>query len=167
MARAAAAALAALAACGCEGADTAGNGAGAKADPTVEVRPGLWQVESAILAASEPGLPHEIAERMKGPRRTVHRCFTAEEAARPGAALFAARGTGRCTDEAFEMRAGRIAGAAICRDASGVRTRLRLSGQYRADAYRVRIDVETPGIAPGRTMTLATRQSGRRVGDCP
>ena len=131
------------------------------------MRPGLWEVRSAVVAVSEPGLPLEIAERMKGPRRTVRRCITPQEAARPDAGLIAARRAGRCGGESFERRSGRIAGSAVCSDERGAATRLRMSGDYRAEAYRVRIEAETPGIAPGRTMTLVTEQSGRRVGDCP
>ena len=163
--------MTALALCGCGGAGPAENSVERNEAPArpaqVEVRPGLWEIESAIVAVSEKGLPREIAERMKGPRRTVRRCITSEEAARPDAGLLAARRTGRCSDEAVEMRGGRIAGAMTCRDDAGAGTRLRIGGRYRAEAYEIRIAMETPGIGPGRTMTLVTRQSGRRVGDCP
>ena len=167
----AAAAIAGLALCGCGGTGPAENAAernqAAANSPAVEVRPGLWEVRSAIVAVSEQGLPREIAEQMKGPRRTVRRCITPEEAARPAAGLLAARRTGRCSDEAVERRDGRIEGAMTCRDEAGAATRLRIGGRYRAEAYEIRIEMETPGIGPGRTMTLVTRQSGRRVGDCP
>ncbi|HYJ29585.1 MAG TPA: DUF3617 domain-containing protein [Allosphingosinicella sp.] len=133
----------------------------------VEIRPGLWEMTSAIVSVSQIGLPHEIAERMKGPRRTVRHCITPVQAARNDANFLPAGGGGRCSDETFEMNSGRIAGTAICRDEAGAETRLRRAGRYAAERYEVRTEIETPGIGPGRVMTLVTRQSGRRVGDCP
>jgi len=135
--------------------------------PRVDLRPGLWEVQSVIVGVSEQGLPLEVAERMKGPRRTVRRCITAEDAARPDAGLLAARRSGRCSDESFGRRSGRIAGSAVCRDERGAATRLRMSGRYSAEAYAIQTEVETAGIGAGRMMTLVTEQSGRRVGDCP
>lgn len=133
----------------------------------VEVRPGLWEMRSAIVSVSQAGLPHEIAERMKGPRRTVRHCITPVQAARADGSFLPAGGGGRCSEEAFEMRSGRIAGTATCRDEAGAETRLRRTGRYEAERYEVRTEIETPGIGPGRVMTLVTRQAGRRVGDCP
>jgi hypothetical protein len=163
------AALAALAGCG-DGEQgnerVAGNDAPSALD-RIAVRPGLWDVTSVIDSVSQEGLPHEIAERMKGPRRNVRHCITPEQAARSDASFLAARRSGRCRDEAFEMSGGRIAGTMACRDEAGVATRLRLSGRYAAERYEVRTEIETPGIGPGRVMTLVTRQSGRRVGECP
>jgi len=133
----------------------------------VEVRPGLWEARTEVVSVSQEALPHEIAERMKGPRPTVRHCITREQAARPGASFLAARRSGRCSDEAFEMRAGRIAATTVCRREGAVETRLRTTGRYSAERYEMRIEIETPGIEPGRTMTLVTHRSGRRIGDCP
>jgi hypothetical protein len=133
----------------------------------VEVRPGLWEVSTQIVSVAQAGLPHEVAERMKGRRRGFRHCITPAQAARPDANFLAVRGTGRCRDEAFAMRGGRIAGTMVCRDPAGAETRVTMSGDYAAERYEIRMEMATPGIGPGRTMTLETRQQGRRVGDCP
>lgn len=138
----------------------------ARALSQVEVRPGLWEVASDILSASQEGLPHAVAERMKGRRRAFRHCITPAEAARPDANFLAARRDGRCRDEAFEMRGGRIAGRMVCRDGAGAETRVRMSGRYAPERYEMRMEMETPGIGRGRVMTLVTRQTGRRVGEC-
>lgn len=158
-----------LAGCGDgrEGNDQVAGNAVAAALAEVEVRPGLWEMRSAIVSVSQDGLPLEIAERMKGPRRTVRHCITPEQAARTDANFLAARRSGRCRDEAFEMRSGRIAGTTVCRDETGAETRLRTTGRYTAERYEMRSEVETPGIGSGRRMTLVTRQSGSRIGECP
>lgn len=132
----------------------------------VEVRPGLWEMTSAIVSVSQPDLPLEIAERMKGPRPGMRHCITPAQASRPDSNFLAARRGGRCRDEDFEMSGGRIGGTTICRDDAGAETRLRMTGRYGPERYELRTEIETPGIGPGRTMALVMRQSGRRVGDC-
>lgn len=139
----------------------------AQALAAVEVRPGLWEVTSDIVSATEPGLPLEVAERMKGRRRAVRHCITAEQAARPDASFLASRRAGRCRDEAFTMDSGRISGAMVCREAGGAESRVRMSGRYGPESYEMRMEMKTPGIGPGRVMTIVTRQAGRRVGECP
>jgi hypothetical protein len=139
----------------------------AQALAAVEVRPGLWEVTSDVASVSEPGLPLEVAERMKGRRHGVRHCITPEQAARPDASFLASRRAGRCRDEAFEMAGGRISGAMVCREDGGLESRVRMSGRYGPEAYEMRMEMETPGIARGRVMTIATRQAGRRIGDCP
>ena len=133
----------------------------------VEVRPGLWQVSTEILSARQQGLPHKIAERMKGRRREFRHCITPEQAERPDANFLAARRTGQCRDEAFAMEGGRIGGRMVCRDPAGAETRVRMSGRYTPEQYEMQMEMETPGIGAGRVMTLVTRQAGRRLGPCP
>jgi hypothetical protein len=162
--------VALLALAGCSGADEGNRQVGSNeivaALARVEVRPGLWEMTSAIVSVSQPGLPLEIAQRMKGPRPTVQHCVTPEQASRPDSNFLAARRGGRCRDEAFEMSGGRIAGTTLCRDAAGAETRLRMTGRYGAERFELRSEIETAGIGAGRTMALVMRQSGRRVGEC-
>ena len=131
----------------------------------VEVRPGLWEVRTQILSARQEGLPHEIAERMKGPRPAVRSCITPAQAERPEAAFLAGAQDGACRHSAFEMRGGRVAGAMTCRAPDGAESRATMRGRYEAERYSVEIEIETPGIG-GRPMTIAARRTGRRVGEC-
>jgi hypothetical protein len=157
----------ALASCGGETQrNEVGPGEVARELSRVEVRPGLWDVSTEIVSATQQGMPHELAERMKGRRRAFRHCITPEQAARPDANFLAARRSGQCRDEAFAMRAGRISGTMLCRDPAGAETRVRMSGDYGAERYDMRMEIETPGIGAGRVMTLVTRQAGRRIGDC-
>jgi hypothetical protein len=162
-------ALLALAACGSGG---EGNQAISANDAVeqlaaVQVRAGLWEVNSDIVSASQQGLPPEMAEQMKGRRRSARHCITAEQAARPNAHFLAARGGEECVYSRFEMRGGRLSGAMTCRDADGAETQARMSGAYDAESYRTRMDIRTPGIGSGRVMILVVQETGRRVGDCP
>ncbi|HEY0013489.1 MAG TPA: DUF3617 domain-containing protein [Allosphingosinicella sp.] len=131
----------------------------------VEVRPGLWEVMSEVLSASQPGMPLELAERMKGPRGTVRHCITPAQAARSDAAFVAGRRSGQCSYSDFAMRDGRIAGTMACRAADGAETRARMSGTYTPEGFDMRMDMQTPGFG-GAALAVVVRQSGRRVGDC-
>ena len=160
---------AAAAVCGCGSApedNEVSRGEVARELARVEVRPGLWEVSTRIVAVAQEGLPHEVAERMKGRRRGFRHCITPAQAARPDANFLAVRGSGRCRDEAFAMSGGRIAGTMVCRDPGGAETRVRMSGAYGPERYEIRMEMATPGIGAGRTMILETRQQGRRVGEC-
>lgn len=162
-----------LAAPGCGGGDEEA-GANAATDRNavaadlaqVQVRPGLWEVSSELLSASQPGMPVELAERMKGPRGAVRHCITPAQAARPDAAFLAGRRSGQCSYSDFAMRGGRIAGTMACRSFDGAETRARMSGIYAPDRFEMRMDMETPGFG-GATLAVVVRQSGRHVGECP
>lgn len=168
---AAAASLGLVTGCGEPAADGGNAGAQtAQADVArqlaqVEVRPGLWEVSSGIVSASQPGMPLELAERMKGPRGTARHCITPEQAARPDGNFLAGRRSSQCSYRDFAMRAGRIAGTMACRDPAGAETNARMSGTYAAESFDMRMDMETPGLGAA-TLSVVVRQSGRRVGDC-
>ncbi|HZF94578.1 MAG TPA: DUF3617 domain-containing protein [Allosphingosinicella sp.] len=167
----AAAFLFALAACGSGDEETGGNVAtdrnAVAADlARVEVRPGLWEVSSEVLSARQPGMPVEIAERMKGPRGAARHCITPAQAARPDAAFLAGRRSGQCSYSDFAMRGGRIGGQMACRAFDGAETRARMSGTYTPEAFDMRMDMETPGFG-NATLAVVVRQSGRRIGECP
>lgn len=147
------------------GSEVSDRNAVAKDLAAVEVRPGLWEVSSELLSASQPGIPLEIAERMKGPRGSVRHCMTPEQAARPDANFVAGRRSGECSYAGFEMREGRIAGRMTCRAADGSETRARMSGSYGPERFDIRMDMETPGFGAA-TLAVVMRQSGRRLGEC-
>ena len=162
--------LFAVAGCG-GGEDEAGDNAATDGNAVaadlarVEVRPGLWEVSSEVLSATQPGMPVELAERMKGPRAAARHCITPAQAARPDAAFLAGRRSGQCSYSDFAMRGGRIAGNMACHAADGAETRARMSGTYTPEAFDMRMDMETAGFGNG-TLAVVVRQSGRRVGEC-
>lgn len=157
-----------LAGCGDAG---EGNGAAAREQVArelarVEVRPGLWEVDTEIVQAAQPGLPAELAARLKGRRPSYRHCISSEQAARPDANFLAGGRDANCTYGDFAMRDGRIAGAMRCRDAEGLETAATMSGSYGPDRFDMQMEIETPGLGGGK-MSLVARRSGRRIGDCP
>jgi putative hemolysin len=128
----------------------------------VEIRPGLWEVNSEILAASQPRLPHEMAEGIKGRRPVRRHCITPERAARPDGGFLNSAGS-RCTHRGFAMRGGRLEGTTICAHPEG-ETRATLTGRYTPERFDFESEIQTPGY--GEVMTIRGRHVGRRIGEC-
>ncbi len=132
----------------------------------IEIRAGLWESTSEVLNVTAPNLPRELQNRMKGPSSTTRHCITPEQAARPDANFLATR-QDNCRYRDFSMREGRMQGTMVCAggDVPGEATAT-MSGQYGPDSYDMRMKMEMAGPVDS-TMTIETRASGRRVGDCP
>lgn len=132
----------------------------------IEIAPGLWESTSEVLNVTAPNLPRELQNRMKGPSRTSRHCITPEQASRPDANFLATR-EDNCTYRDFSMRNGRMQGQMVCSggDMPGEATAT-MSGEYGPQSYDMRMRMEMAGPADS-TMTIETRASGRRVGDCP
>jgi hypothetical protein len=167
----------ALAACGGEGGEGGGGADAAQQNSRasargeiardlarVEVRPGLWEVNSELLAVSQAQLPHEMAEGMKGRRPPRRHCITPERAARPDGGFLDSAGS-RCTHRGFAMRGGRLEGTTICPHPEGGETRATLNGRYSPEHFDFESQIQTPGFG-GAVMTIRARHVGRRVGEC-
>lgn len=131
----------------------------------LRISPGLWESSTEVVDVTAPNLPREIQRRMKAPKSRERHCITPEQAARPDANFLATRQSD-CTYQDFSMRDGRMQGTMICsgRGLPGPAT-ARMEGEYGSDRYDMRMRMEMSGPADAR-MTIVTRASGRRIGDC-
>lgn len=127
---------------------------------SMRIAPGLWELTSAVTEVAAPDLPHEVRQRMIGPRSRLRHCITAAQAERPSANFLAARADSVCAYRDFTVRDGRIEGVMACPDA-----RARMRGTYGPEAYDMRMEMESP-IPGGAVMTLTVRAQGRRIGEC-
>lgn len=146
--------------CGGAGADNMTDAEVAAELAGMRIEPGLWQVSSEVVDVRAPDLPHEVRQRMIGPRRRMRHCITPEQAARPDANFLAARPGSACVYRDFRVRGGRLSGRMTCPEASAS-----MRGSYGPRAYDLRMEMESP-MANGATMTLELRSRGRRIGDC-
>lgn len=126
----------------------------------MRIRPGLWELSSDVVDVRAPDLPHEVRQRMIGPRSRLRHCITPEQAERPEANFLAARSDSDCVYRGFTVRDGRISGEMLCPDATA-----RMQGRYQPDGYDMRMAMTSP-MENGATMTVTLRSRGRRVGDC-
>ena len=154
-------AAAALAGCGerAEGGNmTAEEIAGELAKMRIE--PGMWELASEVLDVRAPDLPHEVRQRMIGPRARRRHCITPAQAQRPEANFLAMQEGSDCVYRRFGVADGRISGEMICPNVTA-----QMRGRYRPDGYDTRMAMASP-MENGATMTLTLRSRGRRIGDC-
>lgn len=134
----------------------------------VQIEPGLWEARSEVVNVTGEGLPREVQSQMKGRASEIRNCITPEQAARPDANFLTAQQNSNCTYRGFSMQNGRVEGAMTCTggDLPGEMT-TEMSGEYGPRSYDMRMRMTTTGMPGGADMTIETRVSGRRVGDCP
>lgn len=164
--------LVALAACGSS--DTSkGNGSATATAPaggggtTVKLQPGEWEMTMETLKVDAPGMPPQVAAAMKKqPRATSRDCMTAEEAEGPKAEMFKGANGANCKQEGFVWSGGRIQGTTTCTGEKGVgKMSMTMAGQYSPTSMDVTMKMITE--AAGTPMTIETRMTGRRIGECP
>ncbi|MDT9599204.1 DUF3617 domain-containing protein [Sphingosinicella rhizophila] len=168
----AAAAFLGLAACGSGGnGDGDGDAAAGKSGSSIpgagEIRldPGQWEIEHEILSMEAPGMPKEAMASVTNQKTVIKSCITPEQAAKPNADFFAAKDNG-CSYKDFNMAGGRIRGTLSCasEDRPGSMT-MTMDGKYSAQSYEMAVEMKTDAGAGG--MTIKSRGSGKRIGDCP
>lgn len=132
------------------------------------IKPGKWRSRVSIERMEMPGVPPEIAERMKGvmaqhQQRATESCLTAQEVQRPKEEFFA--GNDNCRYEHFTMGGGKIDAKMRCSAGAGVAQVMEMTGTYAPDTYQMLMSTRTEGSgAPGMTMQL--RVQSNRVGAC-
>ena len=160
-------ALAALAACGAgESRDMTAAEVAAELRQ-LRVEPGLWEVTSLVVDARGENMPREARARIKGHRRTIRNCVTPAQAARPDANFMQIQQRGGCAYRGFSIEGGRMRGEMRCTGGSlpGAVT-TSMDGRYGAGRYDIAMRMVSTGMPEAANMTIETRTTGRRIGDC-
>jgi len=137
----------------------------------VKLSPGEWETTSEMVDMKMEGLPEGVPPgmmaRMQPPSTTVKSCLTPEEAANPNARMLAAQKDSQCTVERTDIGGGRIDIAMTCPAASDRgKAKIAMTGEYGATSYEMHGDFVIDG-PNGMRMTMKSRTTGHRVGDCP
>lgn len=162
-----------LAACG--GPQSEAGNASAPADASeVRLEPGEWELttesvnekggpEGAEAAMHGKGPEEDLAKAIIAGMRNVERmCITPQKASE----LFAGDPGEGCKREGEGWRNGRISTKVICTQADAPQTSVHeVTGSY--DARSFDVTQRLSETSDGETMTMATRDTGRRLGDCP
>lgn len=133
------------------------------------VAPGHWQMTMTIREMSVPGLPPQMAERMKthmGQAKVHESCLTPEDVKKPKGDFFGAADKS-CRYDHFTMGGGKIDALMKCNGGEGART-MTMTGTYSADAYHMAVASTGPG-APGNPMTgmsMKMDMDAKRTGEC-
>ncbi|MET1111553.1 MAG: DUF3617 family protein [Allosphingosinicella sp.] len=158
-----------LAACGGPGSE-GGNAAASD----VRLEPGEWEVatepvnekdgpQGVDAAMAGKGAEEDIGKAIIAGMSSVERmCITPEKAA----GLFAGDPGEGCRREGEGWRNGRISTKVTCTQADAPQTSVQVvSGRYSARSFD--ITQRLTETSDGETTTMATRDTGRRIGDCP
>jgi hypothetical protein len=141
-----------------------GGGGSAAGGGNVAMQPGEWETTTQVLSMNVPNMP-QGATPPTPPPTTVRSCLTQDQAAQPSADFITGSGeNGGCTSENFSMANGRMQGTVQC-SAEGASMRSTVDGSFTPTSYDVRQQVQTS--AQGISMTMESRTTGRRLGDCP
>lgn len=173
------AAIVALAACNKQGEVKAKNASVAEVAAKVResgagqnfVRPGLWESKVTIEQLDVPGMPPEMAGRMKSmmAEKQVHgsrNCLTPEDVKQPKEDFFAGQNK-QCRYDHFTMGGGKIDAVMRC-GAKGASQVMQMAGTYSPDSYQMQMSnkVEAAGKDVEGAMAMKMRVEAHRVGEC-
>jgi hypothetical protein len=134
------------------------------------VRPGLWQSKVTIDDLDIPGMPADMAKRMKTmmaekQEHGFQTCLTASDVKRPKEDFFAGKNKD-CRYDHFTMGGGKIDAAMRCGDKNGASV-MQMAGTYSPDTYQMQtaLKVEGSGTEQGG-MSMKMRIEAQRVGEC-
>lgn len=135
----------------------------------ITINPGQWVVTTTVEDMSIPGLPPEVAAKMKentGKPRSLTTCVTPEQAKRPKEEFFAGDMGGQCRYNHFKMGGGRIDMDMTCA-AQGMSNSIKMTGTYGTDAYAMKMDSSSKGGANGAgAMSMKAMINAKRTGAC-
>ncbi len=145
-------------------ADGGSGGGGGMAAGAVTMQPGQWEIRTEIGRMEVPNMPAGMSPPTPPPT-TVNTCLTPEQARAPGGDFLTGSGQAAgCTTENMSMEGGRIRGTVQCNQ-QGTTMRSTMDGQFSPTSFEINQRVETS--AQGMNMTMESRTTGRRTGDCP
>ncbi len=175
----------ALAACNQEPTVSADNASiaevSAATSRSAQFEPGEWETNVTFASVDLPGMPPQVAGMMKDqiakqmtrPELQQQRtCLTAEQAAKPPGEMFGGRDNG-CRFEHFRMGGGKLDAVMVCKDTAGGPgdARMTMKGNVAPGGYDLASEMivsspAMPGVKGDGGMTIRTRVTGKRIGDC-
>jgi len=134
------------------------------------VRPGLWESKVTIEKFDVPGMPPEMAQRMKtmmaeNQEHGFQTCLTAEDVKRPKEDFFAGKNN-QCRYEHFTMGGGKIDAAMHCGGKDGGTQVMQMAGTYSPDSYQMQTAMKLNGAGAQGGMNMSMRVEAQRVGEC-
>ena len=138
---------------------------------TTFVNPGKWQSKVTIEEFEVPGMPPEMAQRMKATmaqfqQRGFETCLTREEAKRPKGDFFTGKNN-RCRYDHFTMGDGKIDAQMRCGDTGGATQVMTMIGTFSPEAYQMHMAmVREGGPKSSAGTTMKMRIESHRIGEC-
>lgn len=137
------------------------------------IRPGLWQSNLTVEQFEVPGMPPEVAQRMKTmmAQQQEHgfkTCLTSEDVKRPKEDFFTGKNSQQCRYDRFKMGGGKIDAVMRCGGGDGARHVMQMAGTYSPESYQMQMSSRVEAGSGGQDgMTMRMRVEAQRVGECP
>jgi len=133
------------------------------------VRPGLWQSKVTVEKFEVPGMPPEMASRMKtmmaqNQEHDFQTCLTADDVKKPKEDFFAGKDN-ECRYDNFTMGGGKIDAVMHC----GKGQTMKMAGTYSPESYRMQTSMTAAQDKGDQSsgMQMQMRIEAQRVGECP
>jgi hypothetical protein len=134
------------------------------------VHPGLWQSKVTIDQFDVPGMPPEMAQRMKAmmaekQEHGFETCLTPEDVKKPKEDFFAGKDN-ECRYEHFTMGGGKIDAAMHC-GGKGGGSDMQMAGSYSPDSYHMQTAMKIQSDSGDEGgMSMKMHIDSQRVGEC-
>lgn len=136
------------------------------------VQPGKWQSKVTIDEMQIPGMPAEMAQRMKQQMaqyqaHSFETCLTKAEVKKPKEDFFTGKDD-QCRYDHFTMAGGKIDAVMRCdRGNEGGSQIMELAGTYAPETYAMKMSmIHEGGAGHDAGMTMKMHVDARRIGDC-
>jgi hypothetical protein len=131
------------------------------------IEPGLWESKVTVAEMNIPGMPPEMANKMKASmaehqREASRHCVTEAEVRKPKEDFFGADKS--CRYEHFTMGGGKIDIAMVCKGEGSTRNTI-MKGTDTPTTYSM--DMSSTGSGgEGQDMSMKMHVDSKRVGEC-
>jgi len=133
------------------------------------IQPGRWETKVTVMDMQIPGMPPQMADRMKQTMAkvqdaTIHTCLTEADVKRPKEDFFAGKSK-NCRYDHFTMSGGKIDAAMQCSGEAGGTMSMTVNGTYSSDSYEATMAMDMAGGREGG-MKMKSHTESHRVGQC-
>ena len=134
------------------------------------VDPGRWETKVTLLDIDMPGMPPEMAQRMKQSmgkfqEKAYATCLTEADVKKPKEDFFAGKNRD-CRYDHFTMSGGKIDAALRCSSGGQGTMAMTIVGTYARDSYDATMAMDVSGGPRGQGMKMRSRSQSHRVGEC-
>jgi hypothetical protein len=135
------------------------------------VRPGKWESKVTIDKFEIPGMPADVAQRMRAmmaqqQEHSFQSCLTKDDVKRPKADFFTGKNS-ECRYDHFTMGGGKIDALMRCSGKNGSGQTMQMAGTYSPDSYQMQMSTKVEPTAGGEGgMNMEMRVDSHRVGEC-
>jgi Protein of unknown function (DUF3617) len=139
------------------------------------LNPGQWATTTEVVSVDLPGMPGQSAamkdqmtKALIGRQTVSENCVTPEQAKTPPAEMLAGGGSGDCRFDKYAMAGGKMDATLVCKPAAGGEMSMQMAGPFSGDSFALdaTMQVAAPGMPGGKPMTIKTKMTGKRSGEC-